>query len=152
MNLRIFVVAEHLPRPDRNAGDRRFIALLEMIARRHSVDFWMESDCAGLSSEETKRYRHNLEATGVRLLPPGWKSFASALAKTQYDIGFFEFYKVVQGSARDFRERQPGAKVIIDSVDVHFARESAGAEFGVIDKRQADKTRSNELAAYRAAD
>ncbi len=148
MSLRIFIVAEDLPKPDRHAGDRRFLALLEMLARHHHVDLWVES----LSTDHIEKYSHNLKAVGVRLLPPGWKSFATALARTHYDIGFFEFYKVAEGNASNFRDRQPGAKIIIDSVDLHFARESAGAELGVIDVTQADKTRRNELAAYRAAD
>src|SRR6266540_3353136 len=148
MSLRIFIVAEDLPKPDRHAGDRRFLALLEMLARHHHVDLWVES----LSTDHIEKYSHNLKAVGVRLLPPGWKSFAAALARTHYDIGFFEFYKLAEGNASNFRDRQPGAKIIIDSVDLHFARESAGAELGVIDVTQADKTRRNELAAYRAAD
>jgi glycosyltransferase involved in cell wall biosynthesis len=152
MSLRIFIAAWDLPKPDRNAGDRRFFALLEMLARYHHVHLWVESISSNLSTDHIGTYCHNLKAVGVRLLRPGWKSFATALAKTHYDIGFFELYRVAERNASDFRDRQPGAKIIIDSVDVHFAREGAGAEFGVIDVSQADETRRKELAAYRTAD
>ena len=123
-----------------------------MLARHHSVHLWVESDSTNLSEDHIEKYCHNLRSIGLRLLLPGWKSFAAALAKTHYDIGFFEFYKVAERNAGDFRDRQPGAKIIIDSVDLHFAREAAGAELGVIDVAQAENTRRQELAAYRAAD
>jgi O-antigen biosynthesis protein len=152
MTLRIFVVAEDLPRPDRSSGDRQFFALLEMLARHHHVDLWKENNGADLSADESQKYCQGLEAVGVRLLPPGWKSFVAALTKVRYDIGFFELYFAAERNASEFRRRQPGAKVIIDSRDVHFARQSDGAAFGLNDVAQASDTRARELAAYRAAD
>jgi glycosyltransferase involved in cell wall biosynthesis len=150
-SLRILVVAPELPTPDRSAGYRRLFAVLEMLARRHTVDLWIENDFLGLQVEEIQRYRQLLEGAGVRLLRTGWKSFAVALGKTLYDIGFFEFYSSAETHASEFRRRQPGARVIVDSVDVHFARESGGAELGVVDAARVEETRKRELAAYRAA-
>ncbi len=46
---------------------------------------------------------------------------------------------MAERNAAEFCRRQPGAKLIIDSVDVHFARESAGAHSGLIDVAQAEK-------------
>jgi len=152
MNLRVFVVSEDIPRPDHSGGDRRFFALLEMLARRHRVDLWVESTWTEFPPEVIKRYCDALKAAGVQLLSPGWKPFVAALAKTRYDIGFFEFYFLAERNAAEFCRRQPGAKLIIDSVDVHFARESAGAHSGLIDVAQAEKTRREEIAAYRDAD
>ncbi len=91
MNLRVFVVSEDIPRPDHSGGDRRFFALLEMLARRHRVDLWVESTWTEFPPEVIKRYCDALKAAGVQLLSPGWKPFVAALAKTRYDIGFFEF-------------------------------------------------------------
>ncbi len=151
MGLQVLIVAPQLPTPDRSAGYRRLFALLEMLARHHRVDLWIENDSLGVQSEEIPRYRELFEAAGVRLLPTGTKSFAVALGKTLYDIGFFEFYSSAEAHASEFRRRQPGARVIVDSVDVHFARESAGAELGVVDAARVEETRRRELAAYRAA-
>jgi glycosyltransferase involved in cell wall biosynthesis len=150
--LRLFVVAEVLPRPDFTAGERRFVALLEMFARHHRVDVWIENDWQNPVQEQITQCRRRLEAAGVRLLRPGRKSFVFALATNHYNIGFFEFYGSAERNAAEFRRRQPSAKVIIDSVDVHFARESAGKEFLPNGAARAAKTRIRELAAYRAAD
>jgi glycosyltransferase involved in cell wall biosynthesis len=151
MGLQVLVVAPQLPTPDRSAGYRRLFALLEMLARHHRVDLWIENDSLGVQAEEIPRYRQLFETAGVRVLPSGWKSFAVALGKTLYDIGFFEFYSSAETHASEFRRRQPGARVIVDSVDVHFAREAAGAELGVGDTARVEETKRRELAAYRAA-
>jgi glycosyltransferase involved in cell wall biosynthesis len=152
MSLRVFAVAQFLPRPDRSAGDRRFVALLAMIARNHAIDLWVEFDSADLTLEDIEGYQQTLKAAGVKLLGLGRKPFVLALARTHYDVGFFEFYFTAERNGDEFRRRQPGAKVIIDSVDVHFARESSGVEFGMGEMAQVDETRRSELAAYRAAD
>jgi glycosyltransferase involved in cell wall biosynthesis len=147
--LRVFVPLQTLPQPDENAGDRRFCALLELMARHHRVDVWLDHLPA---SNATDHYRSLLTATGANLLPVGWSSYAWALTSTRYHIGLFEFYRMAELFAEDFRRRQPGAVVVIDSVDVHFAREAAGAELGVLDPAAARDTATRELSAYRGAD
>jgi glycosyltransferase involved in cell wall biosynthesis len=47
---------------------------------------------------------------------------------------------------------QPDLKVIVDSVDVHFLRERAGAQLGLLGADQVEKTKQRELRVYRTAD
>jgi glycosyltransferase involved in cell wall biosynthesis len=51
-----------------------------------------------------------------------------------------------------FRQIQPRAATIIDSVDVAFAREELAGAVGVGDATNAAKTKQREMAMYRAAD
>lgn len=152
MGLRIMIPAHDLPKPDHHAGDRRFFALLEMMARHHHIDMCVINDYFDLEETEASRYRSLVESIGVRVLPSGWKSYATALIKNYYDIGLFEFYWTAEEHIGDFRRRQPAAKIIIDSVDVHFAREEAGVKLGLGDAATAEQTRKRELSAYRSVD
>src|SRR5262249_53792084 len=120
MSLRILVATPVLPRPDRNAGYQRFVALLEMFARHHQVDLWQEFNSIDLSPAEIRGYADAVEAMGIRLVGAGQDELRSVLTSNRYDIGFFEFYKSAQTSAGEFHRLQPRAKIIIDSVDVHF--------------------------------
>ena len=147
--LRIFVASSALPKPDENAGDRRLSALIELLARHHRVDLWLGDPPA---SADTDRYLSLVRATGAHVLGWGWSGYVSAMTSTQYHLGVFEFYHTAAGLMADFRRRQPGARVVIDSVDIHFAREADGAALGVIDAAAARETATRELAAYRSAD
>jgi glycosyltransferase involved in cell wall biosynthesis len=157
--LRIFVFCDFMPKPDQASGDRRFFALLEMMARHHDVDLCIQFDEANRRfTEESSaiantipRYRKMLEDAGVRILPWGWKHFGAALANKRYDVGFFEFWTVAQLYAPVFARVQPGAKIVIDSVDVAFVRLQAGVALGV-EKSDALLAKDNELAVYRNAD
>lgn len=149
--LRVLVPTTSLPSPDRAAGDRRFLALLEILARRHRVDFCAVS-AAPLPIEDLARAKALLQARGLRFLNPGWQSLSAALFKNWYDIALFEFYHQAERLADFVRAKQPGARVVVDSVDVHFERELSGAALGLIDAAHAHDTRRRELSVYRSAD
>lgn len=149
--LRIFVPLKTLPRPDENAGDRRFCALIEIMARHHRVDLW-PADQQRQDPAESRRYHSLLTAAGVNVLACDWSSYVWAMTAARYHIGLFEFHQTAERFAADFRQRQPGAVVVVDSVDVHFARLAAGVELGLTDSTVARAVESRELAAYRAAD
>jgi glycosyltransferase involved in cell wall biosynthesis len=151
MRMRIFVLAEQIPQPDTAAGDLRFLHLLKLMARRHSVDLCV-IDQAPMPTKDLLRYRRLIKGIGVRLLPYTRTDLSAALARTYYDIGFFEVFCVAQAYGDEFRYWQPGAKVIVDSVDVSFARSAAGVAVGVVDPAFAELEYQLEVPTYRAAD
>ncbi len=50
------------------------------------------------------------------------------------------------------RDRLPDARLVIDSVDVHFARLAAGAGIGAVQRQMVEHMRKRETSAYRRAD
>ena len=156
MRLKIFVLSPNIPKPDVNAGDRRFLVMLQMLAAQHDVDLCViNHEDRGASIEfktELQRYRTAVENLNVRLIPFGWRHIEAVLLKTNYDVVFYEFYHVAQRYQKLVNQRQPAIKSIVDTVDVHFARKQAGAELGVGETGEAEQTKRAELAVYNAAD
>jgi glycosyltransferase involved in cell wall biosynthesis len=154
--LRIFVYSSALPRIDQNAGDRRFGALLQLLARNHDVDLCLGNNDGDPSNPPlaagTEKYRRFLTGAGIRLTPFGWRHIESTLLRGDYDIGLFEFYYHARELLPLFRLYQPRARVIVDSVDVHFMRELAAADLGVMPRERAERTKRLELDTYRRAD
>src|SRR5262249_41356927 len=118
---RIFVASTTVPRPDETAGDRRFVALLELLARSHRVDFCSVA-ADRIAPDAFERARLALSRTAVTLLAPGWRSFTTALVWRRYDIGLFEFFWQAEQLVQPFRAKQPHASIVVDSVDVHYER------------------------------
>ena len=152
---RVLIVSHSIPKPDAAAGDRRLFVLIEMIARWCDVDFCSTWDefMRGVEPEQgATRYRQMLEDLGVRVIEADWRSVPTALAYNRYDLAFIEFYHVAAKYMPIIRASQPGIKIFIDSVDVHYAREMTAAAVGAGDIESAERTKAAELAAYRAAD
>jgi len=153
---RLFVVSERLPRADESAGSRRLLAILTLLAAEADVALWVERDettgRGALSAERVALARARLAAAGVRVLPAGWRSFTEALAGPAYAVALFEFHAMAARYAAFVRERQPSARVIVDSVDLHWARLASGAALGAESARRARRMRRVELATYRDAD
>src|SRR5262245_3926790 len=124
--LRILVPTTTLLAPDRSAGDRRLLALLEILARTHRVDCSVLPS-APLPLEHVMQVKSLLQRSGIGFLNPGWHSFAAALFRTWYDVALFEFYHQAEKLLGTVRAKQPDARMVVDSVDVHFERQLAGA-------------------------
>ncbi len=154
---RVLVVTEALPRPDESAGSSRLLAVVTHLALmgRH-VDLWVEHDeCEGqtpLSPARVERDRRRLEALGVRVLPATWRAFRQAVTRQRYSAVVFEFYHVAARYMPAMRRLQPHATLVVDSVDVHFARLSAGAAIGAVHPQWARDVHDAETRTYRAAD
>ena len=156
MRLKIFVITPNIPRPDVNAGDRRLHAMLQMLATRHEVALCIvNNEGRGATADyrsDLERYRAALQNLDVRLIAFGWRHLEAALLATDYDVVFYEFYRVAASYQKLVEKRQSGIKSIVDTVDVHFARKQAGAALGVVADDEAQQTKRAELAVYNAAD
>ncbi len=150
--MKILVISENIPRPDISSGDRRFFGILQILAREHEVVFCIPPMQPWIQKEESERYFSLLEQHGIRVLPinQGW--YDKTLTEEKYDIGFFEFFWVAERYMDKFIARQPKAILIVDSVDLHFAREEIQSNLGLISKKKVRITRRRELLAYRMAD
>jgi hypothetical protein len=148
--MKIMVVAAEWPKPDQASGHFRFFQLLSYLAPIHEILFCAldRSGSPHPRSEDDKR----LTAIGIEC---GTQGFQRALRHFRPQIVWFEFFHQVRPDYVPFiRYLLPEARIIIDSVDVHFNRLEAKARLTQLpnDAREANEMRRKELAAYRQAD
>ena len=146
--MRIAVISRLVPRANFQSGDRRFIAFLEILARQHDVHFLGYHP----PNPEEVSACDALRSIGISVHESGWQGMTAATIGVPFDLALFEFFHAFETWGTEFRRRQPGAVLVIDSVDIHFAREAAAAAVGLIDEGRVAETRERELAAYRAVD
>jgi len=147
----ILAVARWLPKPDTTSGDRRFNAILGFLTKQHRVDlyyhYWNES------SAVANRYHAMLNDFGIRILSGNsWRAFDRGLHRQCYDLVLFEFWEAAEQFTNSVRRHQPWAKLVVDTVDVHFLREEAALKLGHLDQDTVASHKRRELDAYQRAD
>lgn len=152
--MNILMVAPHYPFFDRASGDLRFAKIIEALAERNRIWFCplFERKHRGyIGDEENARYRKYLEDLGVHIEEGGPRK---VLKEVTVDVVFFEFFFVALDWIRDVRILRPKARVVVDSVDVHFQRLFAKAKVtgDADDYERAKETKKQEIAVYRQAD
>ena len=161
--LRVLVVDPFLPLHDRNSGSKRLFELLKQLrAQGHEVTYLARS---GVGAEI---YAPQVEALGItvhagdaeRLVAMGERpgrppiDLDRILAEGRFDVAWLSFFDVGEQYLPILRERSPGTKIVIDTVDVHWLREHRQAEL-IGDPalfRRALETKHRERQIYRRAD
>lgn len=208
MKPKMLVIAKTLPLHDRASGDYRLFQILDILAKDIEIDFVSTMHTAYHKLEKRldyivrdssfnfakvdfldQKYIDDLKAIGVHPLnqaapvpftmrPTNDFDIRPYLVKKQYDIVWVEFFYVADQYLSDIRRYQPGAKVICDSVDLHFRRLARQSHYleqsvrymvnfrhekkftgrarqaqKVLDHRNyADHVREHELTAYNRCD
>ena len=139
---------------DRAAGDLRFYTLLKLIAELHEVTlcpFNLEKQNKEMGEAITKGYIEQIETINVHL---GATDVLTTLRNEQFDLVIFEFYHYVSRYIDFVRFHQPEARVLIDSVDIHYKRLFSKATLTGIssDLDAAVTVKQQELVAYQKAD
>ena len=151
---KILFVHDHFPMPDRASGELRLFTMLQILAKAHQTYFLAidrDGSTDSLNLEEVTRYRSQVIDSGIEVLD---QSIAQALRTDKYDLIIFEFFNIAKPYLRQARFFQPLARIVVDSVDVHFQRLQAKAilsglsEDGLIAKH----TKRDEIAVYSACD
>jgi glycosyltransferase involved in cell wall biosynthesis len=150
----IFVFAEDYPMFDRASGALRFFSLLKILAAKYRVLFYaadLDAQEEHFGAGETCRYRDRLSALGVEMVEGDWMQ---RLRSDAVDVVLFEFYHMAEAHLDGVRLAQPGARIVIDTVDVHFKRLASKAQLTrePEDFALAESLKARELAAYRKAD
>jgi glycosyltransferase involved in cell wall biosynthesis len=147
----VLVVSPSVPAFDRAAGSLRLYLMLQMLARRYRVVFLCGVDAG---DPESPRYVRALETLGIEVrVRPRWDA-ADMVGKIGLCV-FFEFFLAAEKVLGRVRLRRPDLPVVVDSVDLHFLRESRAARYA---KRpwlaglNAGLTKRRELRVYKRAD
>jgi len=152
--MRVLIVADTFPAPDRNSADFRFSKLIGMIGEEHEVFFCAlgeKQQIEKMGAEQTARYRAAMSDAGVHVLGDG---IGRALREHKYNAVVFEWYYAARPLIDEVRMQQPGARVIVDSVDVVFNRLEAKARVTQADKDivRAAQAKRDELSVYDKSD
>jgi len=149
--MKILAIAAYTPMPDRSTGDLRFSEMLKALAREHTVMFCAYDTIDWLGESEMNPYRSALVDSGITVCG---KDPIAAIKLVPYDAILFEFYYTARSYIDEARFWQPTARVLIDSVDVHFNRLAAKARLTKTTKdySKARQLKSRELTTYRKAD
>lgn len=146
---RLLCLAPHTPEPARNAADCRLVRLLALLPEDWVVD---------LATPDTPTSGIN-DSSGSPDFPRPWNSHTwgdwylqRALSRTRYDLILAEYYWHAERTLPTVRRWQPRVPFVVDSVDLHFVRETAAAELGLANLDSAEVTRRRELAIYRKAE
>ncbi len=149
---RILVIDWTIPRPDRDSGSVRMVAILRIL---REAGFQITFAARDLSFDS--HYAPQLERMGIEVLR---RDYVGAVRQYLEQWGGCFAYVVI--SRRDtaklhlevVRELCPGATLIFDTVDLHFVRETrerALQSDGGLDD-VAERSRKEELAMVRQAD
>ena len=163
---RILVVDPWSPTFDRDTGHKRLLQMLHHLRRRgDGVVYYAET------AMDRERYAPVVGDLGIPLygLDPALRrqydvdgalraahgpTLQQVLRRFRFDTIVFSFFSTAEKYLPTVRALAPDARVLVDSVDIHFLRERRMAE--VNDDRallaRAEDTRRRELATYQAAD
>jgi glycosyltransferase involved in cell wall biosynthesis len=152
-NSRILVIDAVTPTPDRDAGSvTSFYYMQLFIELGYDVTFIPADNFLRM-----EKYTENLQRIGVHCLYyPYWTSVESFLDQKGTDFDFVLLYRVEFAATYVdlVREKCPSAKIIFDTVDLHFLREMRQAEHE--NSRQlkmtAQQTREREIGVMLKAD
>ena len=141
---RVLFISPNLPDFDTSSGGKRATRMLELLAQDCKVFVFSPGN-------RPEKYINKLAASGIIVL--NTYDFEEVKRKIyKIDVIIFAWYYMYQ-QCFPFIELYPNAKIILDSVDVHWVREerSIGLMEGLtLEKLKANKKR--EIAAYTAAD
>ncbi len=148
---RLLVIDGSLPRPDRDSGSVRMLAILRLMREADlDVDFLPED------GREEGTDADALRALGVRVLGRSWSSMpASRLLRSAPHAGVLACrYHLARYWFPLLRQHASTTRRILDTVDLHFLREGREAE--LMNKaalaRAARATRRQELKQIARAD
>jgi glycosyltransferase involved in cell wall biosynthesis len=148
----VLVVDATTPEPDKDSGSVRLVALLTILRQLGYRVSFMPENLAWIP-----KYTARLQALGVEVLHHPWiDSMESGLRRQgdRLDLVIVSRHYVLSPLLGDIRRHCPNARVVFDTVDLHFLREQRMAELGNDEKaeRTARKTRDQELGLIERSD
>ncbi|MGL5001669.1 MAG: glycosyltransferase, partial [Casimicrobium sp.] len=150
--LNVLIVEAFLITPDQDSGSLRLLNIMRLlIAEGHHVTFVAEN------LQGTSKYRNLLEASGVEVLHGEWARSVNHVLRSrgrECDVIMFCRHYVASAHIDAARLYSPQARILFDTVDLHFLREEREAALlgSAPALAAAQKTKAEELSLCRRAD
>ena len=148
--LRVLVVDACMLTPDRDSGSVRMRAILELVGELGGKATFVADNL-----EHREPYVGELQQRGVEVLyRPYLKSIASLLATRgrEFDVVVLSRHYVAARHLAAVRRLAPQARVVFDTVDLHFLRAERQAALAGGAPAGVDREREQELDVVRGAD
>ncbi|KAF1709229.1 glycosyl transferase [Pseudoxanthomonas kalamensis DSM 18571] len=149
---RILVIADAGPRPDRDSGSLRLFNLMRLLDEEGAQVVFLPAD-----RRHDGDYTRALQGVGVQVWYAPWLDELPNWLREHggsFDTVMVCRYHLAEGLLPLLRQHAPQARVVFDSVDLHYLRETRGAELAgdAASKRAAAATRERELAVIAGSD
>jgi O-antigen biosynthesis protein len=153
-NVRKFLfVDERTPTPQHDSGSLRLFTLMQLLHMENCYVSFLPIDFKFSETTIT------LEKSGIECLHQQSAAETTALAWLEKNANHYDFILVSRISTMEpvyaaLRQFAPNTKIIFDTVDLHFLRESVEAELKQSQtlQQQASNNRQKELALFQACD
>lgn len=148
----ILIIDAQTPRPDHDSGSLRLVNLIRLLREEGAHVVFLPADRHRIEPYATQLQHLGVETWHAPFAarPPAWlrehgPRFDAAMVSRHYVAS--EFLPLL-------RTHAPQAKLIFDTVDLHYLRERRGAEVGgdAALARAAERTRALELAIIAKSD
>jgi len=149
---RALVIDAVTPMPDHDSGSVRMFAMLRLLGELGYRTSFMPHNLAW-----SGRHSADLQQAGIEVLTSPWVRNPEdwlADSGSEFDLVIVSRHYVLAPLLEMLRKYCPQAKLVFDTVDLHFLREQRAAELAGTRSasRAAGRTRSEELGLIAAAD
>ena len=145
----VLIADERVPSPDRDGGSRRIAAIIDAYVTMGCAVTFLPANGQG-----TEPYTSQLEAAGVEVLQSAQDADTELpLLGQVLTLAILSRPFVASQLVYRLRTVAPAARIVYDTVDLHFVRELRRLEFeGVAAASTIDAMREIELALVRSSD
>jgi GT2 family glycosyltransferase len=148
----VLVIDESTPHPDRDSGSLRLVNLFRLLREEGAHVVFLPADRAYDGA-----HTHALQQLGVEVWHAPFVDRATAWLRRhgrRFDTVVVCRHFVAREFLPALREHAPGAKIVFDSIDLHYLRERRGAEIAgdATRLRAAERTRELELDVIARSD
>jgi glycosyltransferase involved in cell wall biosynthesis len=153
--MNILFIDTSLPMPDRASADLRMFTILELLAGQGHQCHYFVINYTLLSKKvaptDLIRYRKSLEELGIHIHT---QNLDRALLSNDFDAIYFKYFYPAEKTIDSVRLLQPNARIVVDSVDIVYARlfSKAKLENNADYYVEAECIKNRELATYAQAD
>lgn len=148
---RVLIVDACTPEPDKDSGSVRMMNLFELMQQLGYKTTFMADNLAYV-----EKYSQDLQKRGVEVLYHPWTTASAVFTErgNSFDVIILSRHYIASKYVDLVRTHAPQAKLLFDTVDLHYLREQRHAELEQSQSlaRTAQSTRKMELGVARASD
>jgi GT2 family glycosyltransferase/glycosyltransferase involved in cell wall biosynthesis len=148
----VLIIDATTPQPDHDSGSLRLVNTMRVLREEGCALSFFADNRAWV-----ERYTAELQQLGVEVLWHPWLADPVqwfAANGRRFDLVFISRHYIASSYVGLVRLHAPQARLVFDTVDLHYLREQREAELAGSDElaHRADVTRSKELALIRSCD